>query len=120
MNTAIYENVSKAGKSSYEAIKELYTINTNLAEQLAEQQLALVTLSVEYTTRQMKLASEARGYKEILSGQTEITTDISGKAQGIARNTLDILNESKNEITAWFEKGVKEAAKVVPLTTKAA
>jgi len=120
MNTAIYENVNKVCKSSYEAIKELYTINTNLVEQLAEQQLALVTLGVEYGTRQMKLAGEAKGYKEIISGQTEITTDISGKVQGIARNTMDILNESKNELGTWVEKGMKEVAKAVPLTTKAA
>jgi len=120
MSTAIYENISKVGKSSYEAIKELYTINSNLAEQLAEQQLALVTLGVEFSASQLKLASEAKGYKEIISGQTEIATDVSSKVQGIARNTMDIMNETKNQITAWFEKGVKEAAKVVPLTSKVA
>ncbi len=120
MSTAIYENISKVGKSSYEAIKEFYTINSNLAEQLAEQQLALVTLGVEFSASQLKLASEAKGYKEIISGQTEIATDVSSKVQGIARNTMDIMNETKNQISAWFEKGVKEAAKVVPLTSKVA
>lgn len=127
MNTAIIENVNKLGKSSYESVKEFYTINTNLAEQLIEQQLALVSAGVEYAARQLKLAGEAKGYKEQINGQTEIVTEFSGKVQGIARNTLDIFNETRDEVNAWFEKGVKEAekgireaAKVVPLKTKAA
>jgi phasin family protein len=127
MNTAIIENVNKLGKSSYESVKELYTINTNLAEQLIEQQLALVSAGVEYTANQLKLVGEAKNYKESISGQTEIVTDLSGKVQGIARNTLDIFNETRDQMNAWFEKGVKEAekgireaTKIVPLTTKAA
>ncbi len=93
-----------------------------------EQQLALISLSTECTARQLKLASEAKGYKEIISGQTEIAADIGSKVQGIARNTVDIINESKDEMSDWFEKNVKEAeksmkeaTKVVPLAkTKAA
>lgn len=120
------ENINKVGKSSYEIIKGLYEINTNIVEQLFEQQLALVGLSTECATRQLKLASEAKGYKEVITGQSEIAADISSKAQGIARNTIDIINESKDEMNVWFEKSVKEAeknikeaAKVVPLTKAA-
>lgn len=124
MSTEIYENFNKAGKTSYEAIKELYAVNNNFLEQLMEQQFALASLGIEYTTRQMKLASTAKGYKELLSGETDIAGDISSKVQGIARNTLDIFNESRDEVGAWFEKNVKEAeksfkdvAKVVPVAT---
>jgi hypothetical protein len=126
MNTAIYENLNKLGKGSYENMKGLYVMQTKTAEQLIEQQMALMSLSVEFFTRQMKLASEAKGYKEVLSGQTDITTEISSKVQGIARNTLDIVNESRDELNAWFEncvketeKGIKEAAKTVPVSKAA-
>jgi len=126
MNNAIYENLSKAGKSSYDSAKELYEINTNIAEQIIEQQLAIFNLGVEYTTRQLTLAGQAKGYTEVFSGQTEITSDIISKAQGIARNSADIISESKDEVNVWFEKGVKEAeksmqevAKVVPFTKAA-
>ncbi len=112
--------------STYETLKQLYTINTNTVEQLVEQQLALASLGIEYATSQMKLASTAKGYKEVMSAQTDMAGDISSKMQGIARNTLDIMNESRDEISAWFEKSVKdaeknikEAAKVVPITKAA-
>jgi len=127
MTTTLIENVNTLGKSSYESVKEFYTINSNLAEQLIEQQLALVSAGIECAARQLKLAGEARGYKELIKGQTEIVTEFNGKVQGIARNTLDIFNETRDEVNAWFEKGVKEAekglreaTKVVPLSTKAA
>ena len=126
MNDAINENLSKLGKSSYDSAKELYEINTNIAEQLIEQQLAIFNLGVEYTTRQLALTGQAKGYKEVVSGQTEITSDTISKAQGIARNSADIISESRDEVKAWFEKGVKEAeknmqevAKVVPFTKAA-
>ena len=127
MNNAIYENMNKLGKSSYEAMKELFAVNNSFFEQIIDQQFALATLGIEYTTRQMKLASSAKGYKEVISGETEIAGDISSKMQGIARNTLDICNESRDEVSAWFEKnmkeaekGIKEVAKVVPISNKAA
>ncbi len=126
MNTVNFDQFNKLGMSTYETLKQLYTINTNTVEQLVEQQLALASLGIEYATSQMKLASTAKGYKEVMSAQTDMAGDISSKMQGIARNTLDIMNESRDEISAWFEKSVKdaeknikEAAKVVPITKAA-
>ena len=126
MDNSILEDIKEIGKNSYEITKDLYTINTNIAGQLFEQQLALFSLGTEYTTRQLKLASEAKGYKEVISGQSEITSDISNKTQGIARNATDILNESKDELGTWFEKSVKQTennikkmAKAVPYTKAA-
>ena len=127
MSNEIYDNVNKAVKSSYDSVKELYNIQNNIAEQVFEQQLAVFNLGVEYASRQLKLASEAKGYKELVNGQTEIVSEFGTKAQGIARNTVDILNESRDEISTWYEKGVKEAekgvkeaSKVVQLPSKAA
>ena len=126
MSEVIFEKLSKVGKSSYDSVKELYEINTKIAEQIFEQQLAMFNLGVEFTSRQLALAGQAKGYKEIVTGQTEITSDVISKVQGIARNSADIITESKDEVNAWFEKGVKEAeksiqevAKVVPFTKAA-
>ena len=120
MENTIFENINKVGKSSYETVKGLYDINTNIVEQLIEQQFALFSLGNEYTARQLKLASETKGYKEVINGQTEITADISSKVQGIARNTIDIFSESKDDVNAWFEKGVEEAEKGIKEVAKTA
>lgn len=121
MSNEIYDEVSKFGKTTYDSLKELYAVNNNLFEQLVEQQFALASLGVEYTTSQLKLAGTAKGYKEAVNGQTEIVSNVNSKLQGISRNTLDIFNESKDEVSEWFEKNIKEAekgmkdvAKVIP------
>lgn len=126
MTNIVYENMSKIGKSAYDSAKELYGINVNIAEQVIEQQLALFNLGVEFTTRQLGLVGQVKGYKDLVSGQTEITSEVISKAQGIARNSADIITESRDEVNVWFEKGLKEVeknmqevAKVVPFTKAA-
>lgn len=111
MSNEMIEKASQYSQESYDTIKELYSINTKLIEQLVEQQFALASLGVEYTTSQMKLAADAKGYKDILEGETSLTSDFSSKFQGIARNTLDIMSESKDEVSNWVEKSAKEAEK---------
>ena len=72
MNTDIFENMNKLGKSGYDAMKELYDINMNIASQYCEQQLALSNLFIEYATAQMEMVSKSRGYKDVIAAQTSL------------------------------------------------
>ncbi len=110
----ISANMNKLSQSAYSAGKAFYTLNTDTLEQLFDQQLAITTLGMNAYTRQLALIGKAKGYQAIVEGQAEIANDISGKTQGIARNTLDILNESKDEVTAWAENAAKEVAANIP------
>ncbi len=109
------ENMNKIGQSAYSAAKVLYTMNTNTVEQLFDQQIAMATLGMETITSQMDLMSTAKGYQAVIDGQTDIISDVSSKSQGIARNTLDILNETKENVTTWVEDVAKEAADNNPM-----
>lgn len=116
MNNALF---SKFGKASYAAMKELYEINTRIADQFTDQQFACANFCIESATSQMKLLGEARGYKEIITGQTELVKDLSSRAQGITHNAVDIMNETGNEISTWFDKCVAEACTALPQKIKA-
>jgi phasin family protein len=113
------ENMNKMGQSAYNAAKALYTMNTNTVEQLFDQQIATATLCMESITSQMELMSTAKGYQAVVAGQADIANDISSKSQGIARNTLDILNESKEDVSTWVEEVAKEAADNNPMVKAA-
>ena len=115
----INENMNKVGQSAYSAVKALYAMNTNTVEQLFDQQTAMATLGMETITRQMELMSSAKGYQAVIDGQADIASDVSSKSQGIARNTLDILNETKEDVTAWAEDVAKEAADNNPMVKAA-
>ena len=108
--TEMNENMNKMGQSAYDAAKALYAMNTNTCEQLFDQQIAMATLGMETITSQMELMSTAKDYNTVVAGQTELANDISSKSQGIARNTMDIMNESKEDVSVWAEDVAKEAA----------
>ena len=120
MSNEIFESINQIGKITYDAMKELYNINIKIAGQISEQQLALINLSLECVTSQMEMIGKSSGYKDIFSNQTSLINETSEKVQGIARNTVDIMNESKDEVSAWVEKGVEDAVSVVPFAKKSA
>ena len=117
--TEMNENMNKMGQSAYDAAKAFYAMNTNTCEQLFDQQVAMATLGIKTITSQMELMSSAKGYQAVVAGQADIANDISSKSQGIARNTLDILNETKEDVTAWVEDVTKEAADNNPMVKAA-
>ena len=106
----INENLNKMGQSAYKAAKAFYAMNTNTVEQLFDQQIAIVTLGMESISSQMELMSTAKDYQAVVAGQADIANVIGNKSQGIARNTMDIMNESKKDVSAWVEDVAKEAA----------
>jgi len=119
MTNEIFETMNKLGKSNYDAIQELYNINLKIAGQIADQQQAFINLSMECVTSQMEMLGKSKDYKEVISEQTALINETSAKVQGIARNTVDIMNESKDEVSAWVEKGVEDAATIVPFSKTA-
>jgi len=109
------ENMNKMGQTAYRAAKAFYTMNTDTLEQFFDQQIAIATLGVESIASQMELMGKAKDYQAVIEGQADIANDFSSKSQGIARNTLDILNESKDDVCAWIEETAKEAADNNPM-----
>lgn len=114
MSNKFFESVNTLNKVSYDSLKTLYGINVNAASQIADQQIALANLYLGCMSRQFQLMSSAKDYKEIIREENKLIGEISGKAQGIARNTIDIVNESKDEVSAWAKKGVEKVVAVVP------
>lgn len=121
MSTNDYiKTVADYNKKSYESLKELTEINKKSLDQIVEQQMAMFSLVVESNSKFFDTVSKAKGYKDLLSAQSELTADFSGKALGIARNTADILTESKDEVSNWVEKQAKNIPTSNPFVSKAA
>ena len=108
MSNEVIEKFNEASKSNYESAKALYAINVKTLSQLADQQIAYSKLCVESMSDSMKNLSSAKDIKEATAAQSELYQSIADKVQGIARNSMDILNESKDEVSAWVEKNVEE------------
>ncbi len=119
MNTEMIEKMNTLGKTSYDAIKDLYEINMKIASQVSEQQMAFFNLYLECATAQMEMLGKSKDYKDVMTSQTTLINEASEKVQGIARNTVDIMNETKDDVSAWVEKGVEDASSIVPFAKSA-
>lgn len=110
MSNEVFEKFTEASKSNYESAKALYDINVKTLSQLAEQQVAYSKLCMETMSASMSSMTSSKDIKEAATAQTELYQSMAEKVQGIARNSMDILTESKDEVTAWVEKSVEEVS----------
>ncbi len=117
MTKEIIEQMTESGTKAFEALKELATINTRLAEKLAAQQLELMSVYMEASVKEINLVSTSKGYKDLLAGQAALATELNEKALAYARNLTSLFSEAKDELSAWIEKGIE--AGVTPVVKAA-
>ncbi|MGH8659741.1 MAG: phasin family protein [Gammaproteobacteria bacterium] len=105
MKNEIFEYWTKSGNTLSESMKTLTEINTKAFTKLTEQQQALVTNLSEVWAHQIQLATESRGYAELLSGQAKQAAEQREKLLAIVSGTASVLKAARAELTAWMEKG---------------
>jgi hypothetical protein len=118
MQTDYIESWTSLSNSAYASFKELGEIGAKATEKLAEHQLGFLSTFMDTGVKHLTLYSESKGYKDLLSGFTKLSTEYNDKLLNTLRKTTEVLTESKDEFTAWAEKAVKKAT--VPPAKKVA
>lgn len=93
--------------SALNSAKELGEINTKAIKKLSEQQFDLISRCLDIGVKQLNLLSEAKGYKELLAGQTKLATEYNEKVLDTVRKTTRIFSEAKDEMAAWIDKNIE-------------
>ncbi len=118
------ESWTQLSNNAYATLKSLGDINAKTLEKLTEQQLSLVSSYYDAGVKQLTLATESKGYKDMLSGQAKLFTDCNDKVLDTVRKTAEIMTESKDDYAAWFERtlenGISAAKKAAPPVVKKA
>ena len=107
MQNELIEKINEAGKTSYTAFQELNAINTKAVKELTELQLGLFTYNIESGVEFSKLLTGTTNYAELLNAETELASQYGAKVVDYGRKTADVLNGSRDEIVAWFDKTVE-------------
>ena len=108
--------MNKLHEPNYNVVKEFFNINLKIASQIADQQQAILNLSVDNVTAQMKIFGKSKDCNDVISGQTDLLSETSSKIQDIAKDTTNFMNQSTNEVSLWVEKSMEEAAFIVPFS----
>ena len=103
------EQLTNAGKTSYETLQELGAINAKAIQKLTELQFKFASFNLETGIEQTKLLTSTTNYKDLLSAESEFAGDYSTKAMDFTKQAASIFSESRDELVSWFEKGIDKA-----------
>jgi hypothetical protein len=101
------EQWTSLNNAAIASLKELGEINSKAIEKFTEQQLGIMGTFFDLGVKQVNLLNETKGYKEMLSGQAKLVAEYNDKVLETIRKSTGIVAESKDELTAWVEKGVE-------------
>jgi phasin family protein len=106
----LLEQWGKLTKTGFDSLREVSEINAKLVEKLSEQQREIIKSCLEASTKEATLISGSKDPKALLAGQAALATEYNDKLQHIVRHTTEILEQCKEELTAWGQKSLHSTA----------
>ncbi|MCU0832968.1 MAG: phasin family protein [Chromatiaceae bacterium] len=100
--------INEMGTKGFDRMTALGEINLRVWERLATRQLDAMSLMMEQGVRQMKLATESKGYNEYVKGQVELAKELSTRLMDETKTNLQVAGEVRDQYRSWFQQGVSE------------
>jgi phasin family protein len=100
-------------------INSLGELNMKVWEKLAARQMDAVNAMMEQGKRQIKQATEAKGYNELLKGQMELAKEVSERLMSETKTNMELAGEVRDDYRAWMQAGVSELTSEMRKTTTA-
>lgn len=109
--------VNELAGNGYQSLRRLGEINQRAFDRMVDKQVSLMNIWMDAGMQQIKLATEAKGLQDLMTGNLTITKAVAEKLVAENRDSLEMAAETRDELRAWFESGV---ADVTERVTKAA
>ena len=119
MQKELIEQWSRLAQTAFDSFKELSEINSRVVERLSQQNYELLNTYFLAGIKGVQLVAEPKSYQDLVAGQSALVAEYGDKLTAASRKTVDVLGESRNEYTAWVEKGVQTAQAAAPYTRPA-
>lgn len=100
--------INEMGNKGYERMNALAELNLRTWETLAARQMDAMNLLMEQGVRQMKLATESKGYNDLVKGEMELAKEISNRMLEETKTNMKLVGEVRDEYRNWFQQGVSE------------
>lgn len=103
---------AEMNKAAMNAFKELGEINANAMNRLTQRQLDMVNLYMEGGAKQLEMFSDAKNMQDVMATQSKLVGEFNEKLIENAKQTIEVLTDTKDALTNWAEKGVEIASKM--------
>ena len=117
--TDVLKNVSDVNKQAIESVLRFNRIAMRAQGLMARQQLSAMESYLDAGTRHLDLVGKTQDPQELVKLATEINVELGEKLMALAQESMDIQAQARDEVTSWFEDGVKSVQKQTETATKA-
>ena len=100
-----------AGKKAMAPAVKFSELSLAGFERIARQQYAFAGEVLEFSLKQMQLASTARDLNELTARQIELSTQFAERATQRSQDLIKLSSEHQAQLTKWFDQTVSESAK---------
>jgi phasin family protein len=105
--------VNEFAGNGYQSLRRLGEINQRAFDRMVDKQVSLMNIWMDAGMQQIKLATEAKGLQDLMTGNLTITKAMAEKLVAENRDSLEMAAETRDELRAWFESGVADVTERV-------
>ncbi len=118
MNNDMMQQWADMNRSFMESMKQLGEITNTMSAKLTERQMAMVNAYMEGVTKQLQAMSEFKDMKEAAETQAKLAREFNQKLLENTQQTMEILSDTRSDLTTWMEQGMEAASKAVNESAK--
>jgi phasin family protein len=97
-----------AGKKAWAPAAKLNELSATAFERIARQQYAFAGEVLEFSLKQLQLASTARDINDLTARQIELSTQFAERATQRSQDLIKLSSEHQAQLTKWFDQTVSE------------
>ena len=107
MQNELLEMVNQFNENVLASVKRIGDLNMRTFEQLTAKQAEIMNDCLESTAKQYEVLSTAKDYKDAMNAQGELLTGCNEKYLANVRETAEMLNAVREEMTGMVEEAVQ-------------
>jgi hypothetical protein len=99
---------NEIAKKGFERLASLGELNVRIFERLIARQIDAANLYVEHGARVAKLATESKGYDELVKAQAEAAKELGERLLAESKTNASLAGEVRDDYRVWVEKNLAE------------
>jgi len=107
MQNELLEMVNQFNDNVLASVKRISELNMRTFEQLASKQAEIMNDCLESTAKQYEVISTSKDYKDAMSAQSELLKGCNEKYLANVRETAEMMNSVREEVTGMVEEAVQ-------------
>jgi hypothetical protein len=120
MQRDVIEIIEKSNETVLEAVRKIAELNMRTFDKMFQQQAELAAFYVDVSARGMEMVTKARGYQDLMAGQTALARELGDRGMAAVRAGMTDVYATSNEYSSLFQEGIKLATEQVAQVSGAA